>query len=85
MTSTPPEKESKFGSFVPLVLAFLLFGAVVAALSLLTMGFVGLIVAVVFGLAAFIAVQYLIWGWWLGNAIREDVEAEQADEPRSSS
>ncbi|MDG2380920.1 MAG: hypothetical protein P8N76_04545 [Pirellulaceae bacterium] len=78
------EKESTFRSLLPLVLAFLLGGGVLAALSALTMGFVGVIVAVVFGMAAFIAVQYLIWGWWLGDVIRQDEAARKSSEGRES-
>ena len=80
MTAPRSPQESKSGSFIPLVLAFLLAGAVIATLSLLTMGFVGVIVAVVIGLAAFIALQYLIWGWWLGKVIREDDKSEREEE-----
>ena len=82
--NSPPEKESAVRTLVPLVLAFLLCGAVLAALSMLTMGFVGLIVAVVFGMAAFIALQYLIWGWWLGDVIRQDDAAREEAEIRKS-
>ncbi|MCP4190712.1 MAG: hypothetical protein GY768_08795 [Planctomycetaceae bacterium] len=74
------EKDSTFRNLLPLVLAFLLGGAVLAALSALTMGFVGVIVAVVFGMAAFIAVQYLIWGWWLGDVIRQDDATREISE-----
>ena len=75
----PPETPPRPGSFIPLVLAFILAGLVIAALSVLTLGFVGMVVAIVFGMAAFIALQYLIWGWWLGQAIRDDFEAEEQE------
>ena len=76
----PPEPPPRVGSFIPLVLAFILAGLVIAALSILTLGFVGMVVAIVFGMAAFIAIQYLIWGWWLGQAIRDDFEAEEREQ-----
>ena len=76
----PPETPPRAGSFIPLVLAFVLAGLVIAGLSVLTLGFVGMVVAIVFGMAAFIAVQYLIWGWWLGQAIRDDFEAEEREQ-----
>jgi hypothetical protein len=34
-------------------------------------------VVLVFVLAGLAAFHYVVWGWWLSNAIREDVEAEE--------
>jgi hypothetical protein len=53
-------------SFVPVLLALIFLSAVIAVLSFLTLGFVGAILGLALTLAAFIALQYLIWGWWLG-------------------
>ena len=79
MNSPPTQPKSPGGSFLPLLLAFILASAVIGTLSILTLGFVGVIVAVVACMAAFIGLQYLLWGWWLGQAIRDESEAEDVD------
>lgn len=80
----PPGKPSPTKSFVPLMLAGILLTACLATLSLLTLGFAGVIVALALLLAAFIASQYLLWGWWLGKFIREREEAAEALKRTSS-
>jgi hypothetical protein len=49
-----------------------------AAISLVVVGcagFPGLLVLGVLGAAVgFVGLQYLAWGWWLGNQIRKDEE-----------
>ena len=37
-------------------------------------------VVLVFVLAPLAAFHYVVWGWWLGDVIREDVEAEERAE-----
>ena len=75
------------GSFVPLMLALIVLSAAIAVLSFLTLGFVGVILALAFALAAFIGLQYLLWGWWLGpliqasEAARERERADSSDNP----
>ncbi len=72
----------KSGSFVPLMLAFIVLSAAVAVLSFLTLGFVGVILASAFALAAFIGFQYLLWGWWLGPMIQQsEAASERASGP----
>lgn len=34
--------------------------------------------AIAVGVFAFAGLHYLIWGWWLSKAIRDEVDAEQA-------
>ena len=36
------------------------------------------IVAFVGGLGALVLFHYVAWGWWLGDMIRRDVEADEA-------
>jgi hypothetical protein len=83
--SIPPASEPKkpSGSLLGIFLAGV--GAMVLACIL---GFLmipvagvalasGALVFVLVGLAAF---HYVVWGWWLGGVIREDVEAEERAE-----
>lgn len=60
-SSTPPSKRS----LIPVLMAAMLLLACVAVLSLLTLGFAGVIVAIVICLALVIGLQYVLWGWWL--------------------
>ncbi len=86
----PPARPSqKRRSFLSLLLAGLLLLLTFAGLSLLTIGFAplfgplaALIVLAIGGLVAF---HYVVWGWWLGDAIRREVEAEDRHQspPRS--
>jgi hypothetical protein len=72
--------NSMWRSFLPLSLALLLLLAVLAALSLLTLGFVGVVIALVLAMGIFIASQYLLWGWWLGPYLRAQERLRQAEE-----
>ncbi len=73
-------------SSLPVFMAAVILLAALAALSLLTLGFVGVIVALTLLLAAFIGFQYLLWGWWLGPLLlaQERVREESSlREPES--
>ena len=63
---------------IPLMMAFIVATFVVAVLSLLTLGFAGVILGIGLLMSAFIASQYLLWGWWLGAAIRRSDDEEDA-------
>lgn len=71
--------ETRSGSLVPLTLAGLLLVVVCAVLFFLTLG--GFAIVVIVGTLAFsmAALHYLVWGWWLGKMIRDDVEAEERE------
>ena len=71
----PPHRTRR--SLIPLLLAVILFSLVSAVLVFLTLGAFGsmlLIVAVIFLVAG---LHYLIWGWWLGNILRQEELDEQ--------
>jgi hypothetical protein len=74
------DSSARGGSLVPLLLAFIAVSAAVAVLSFLTLGFVGVILGLALALAAFIALQYLLWGWWLGPWIARREEAHNASD-----
>jgi len=73
-----PEPPKPGGSFVPLLLASL--GALIigTVLFFLTLGFFGVILGVVAILFAFGGLQYLLWGRWLQQSLRDEIEAEAA-------
>lgn len=53
--------------------------AIIAVLFVLTAGTIGLALAVGCAIFFTVALQYLIWGWWLGPAIARDVAAEEEE------
>jgi len=75
------QRDRPQGSWLSIVLA-LISGLVIAgalfALSVAVVPFAGpfivLAAVLVFGMWV---VHYVIWGWWLGPRIREEVEAEE--------
>jgi hypothetical protein len=76
----PSEKpQTGRSSVVPLLLALVLLSAAIAILSMLTLGFVGVMVALAGALVAFVGFQYLLWGWWLAPLIER---REQTSENR---
>ena len=85
--STTPENEPPRGpskkrrSLLSLLLAALLLILTLAGLSLLTLSFAPLFgplaVLIVLAIGGLVVLHYLVWGWWLGDAIRREVEAEE--------
>jgi protein-S-isoprenylcysteine O-methyltransferase Ste14 len=74
-----PPSEKPRSSLLPITLAVLLLVIICAALFFPTLGSFGIVLVigcVVFGIAA---MHYLLWGWWLGKMIRDDVEAEERE------
>ena len=59
-------------SILPISLAFLLLTIVGAVLVLLTLNIFGLVILVGAGMFVMVALHYLIWGWWIGDAIRHE-------------
>ncbi len=65
-----PQRPKPFLSLMLLVL----FGVPAAVVLLLALvGYMGpvIVVAGIFGFAAF---HYLVWGWWLSNSIRRNAD-----------
>jgi hypothetical protein len=77
------ESARKRGSWLSILLAAIAGLVVCAGLFLLMLQFGGplaVVAVLVFGLGGVIALfHYLVWGWWLGRTIREEVEAEERD------
>ena len=65
--------------------AAMLLLACVAVLSLLTLGFVGVIVAIVICLALVIGLQYVLWGWWLTAYLQRQEAAASSSKSLSRS
>jgi hypothetical protein len=88
--STTPQHEPPAGpnqkrrSLLSLLMAGVLLLLTLAGLSLLTIGFAplfgALVVLIVLAIGGLVAFHYVVWGWWLGDAIRREVEAEERNE-----
>lgn len=72
----PTENRSSLFSTVMTLAVIVLLIAVIYGLSMGTAGPALAIAAAVFALGA---LHYVVWGWWMGGMIREDVEAEERD------
>ena len=81
-----PDPPPKPGAWISILLAGVVALALCAGLFLLMLQFGGplaIVAVLVFGLGGVIALfHYLIWGWWLGRTIREEVEAEEREQKR---
>ncbi len=77
--SPPPAPEAGRG-WLSIFLASLLGGMSLTILSLLTLGVFGVAAVVFLFLGLGIGVQYLIWGWWLGPALRR-ADADESSPP----
>ena len=68
---TRPDREAKpRGSWLAIVLAGLFTLAILAVLTLLTLGYFGPIILLGLGIFLVIGLQYLIWGWWFERIYR---------------
>lgn len=72
-----PEKPPPTGSLLPLSMAGCLAVLASVVLLFLTLGFAGVALATVGVLFAVVAFHYLVWGRWLSQSIRDEVEAEE--------
>jgi hypothetical protein len=81
-----PDPSPKPGAWISILLAALVGLMLTMALFVLMLQFGGplaIVAVLVFGLGGVIALfHYLIWGWWLGRTIREEVEAEERERKR---
>ncbi|HEY2148602.1 MAG TPA: hypothetical protein VGH32_11730 [Pirellulales bacterium] len=79
----PPAPAKPSGSLLSVLMAGVAALVIAAVLGLLMIPVAGVALAavvLVFVLVALAAFHYVVWGWWLSNAIREDVEAEERAE-----
>jgi len=77
----PPPPPEPVRSRLSILLALVLFVIVVALLTVLTLGYFGLVLftaAILFGLVLF---HYFFWGRWLGRILREEEERDSDDSP----
>ena len=75
-----PEPQQSRGSFMAIVMAGgigLMFLAVLIFLAAPLAPVVMAAAGFVFLFAALAAFHYVVWGWWLGDVIREEVAAEE--------
>lgn len=85
----PKEAQSSSqGSILALSLTGCLSVMAAIVLVFLTVGIAGNLIGIVAALFAFVAMHYLLWGRWLSDSIRAEVEAEQStsagDKPHDS-
>jgi hypothetical protein len=77
----PPEQRPTAGSWISILLAGVTGLVLCIALFVLMLQFGGplaVVAVLVFGLGGVVALfHYIVWGWWLGRTIREEVEAEE--------
>jgi membrane protein implicated in regulation of membrane protease activity len=76
-----PEQTPKTGSWISILLAAVAALSIVAGLFVLMLQFGGplaIVAVLVFAIGGVIALfHYIVWGWWLGRTIREEVESEE--------
>ena len=84
--SRRPDPSPKPGAWISILLAAVVGLLLCMALFVLMLQFGGplaVVAVLVFGLGGVIALfHYLVWGWWLGRTIREEVEAEDRERKR---
>jgi len=81
------EQENNRGSWLSFVLVGCLSLVVLGALLVLTLGYIGPVIAIGAGIFSLAALHYLVWGWWLSRYIRdaEGAPDENAPDNRPSS
>ena len=71
------------GAWITILLAGVIGLALTSGLFVLMLqigGPLAVVAVLVFGLGGVIALfHYLVWGWWLGRTIREEVAAEERE------
>ncbi|MEX2025762.1 MAG: hypothetical protein WEH44_00655 [Pirellulaceae bacterium] len=78
-----PDQAPRPGAWISILLAGVAGLQAIAGLFVLMLqigGPLAVAAVLVFGLGGVIALfHYLVWGWWLGRTIREEVEAEERE------
>ena len=78
----PDFDERPAGSWLSIALVAA-FGVLLATvISILTLGYFLWIFLLAFVIFAFIALQYLIWGWWFERIYRTNLPPEEDEFPR---
>src|SRR4051812_40902290 len=72
----PPARGAGIYSCLSIGGALVLLCFAAAAIGFLTLGATGIAIPVVGVLFAVVAFHYLVWGRWLSQSIRDEVEAE---------
>ncbi len=72
-----PENSKKRSPWLAIFLAVVAAMFLAALLFFLTLGAFGVLLVVGLAVFAFVGVQYLVWGCWLGPMICRDVAAEE--------
>ena len=78
------EPTPKRSSFFSTVMALALIVLLIAGIYGLSLGTAGPALIIAAGVFAMGALHYMIWGWWMGRMIREDVEAEERESEEQS-
>lgn len=78
-TAADDEAARRRGCLAMLLAGFLVLMAL-AVLAFLSQGYLIPVVLIATALFLYIFFHYVVWGWWLGNIIRE--EARQEEEAR---
>lgn len=76
---TRAEDDRRRRSLMPLF-TVVATGSAIVLVVLSCAGIAGLYALLAIGsVAGFVALQYLAWGWWLGNKIRREEQAAQRE------
>jgi len=67
--AAPPRR-----SIIPGVLMLLVFLALIGGLLLVSLFYAGAVI-ILGGVFLFVAMHYLVWGWWLGKIIHDEEHA----------
>lgn len=78
----PPEPKSAGSSWLSIALALFAGLFLFALLFLLTGGAAAAIVGAACVVFVFAGFHYFVWGWWLSDLIKRDVEEEEAERER---
>lgn len=62
------------------MLTFGVIAAVLVGLYVLSLGTLGPILLVIGALFGVIALQYVVWGWWLGRMIHEEADDDETSD-----
>ena len=73
----PPGPRPTGGPFLALLFSGLAALLVIVVSVVFSFGWFVPVIAAIFGLGLF---HYLVWGWWLGNIIRDEAKAEAEEE-----
>ena len=79
MPPRPNTTRRKMSRFESSISAFLGLSFLCVLVFVCSGGNLG-VIALVIGIFLFVLLHYVLWGWWLGKAIRRQVQQEQSDQ-----